>query len=893
MLTIEEQIVAWAAERPRWQQTVLKRLAAGEWLKEADYRDIAEKLVAPERTDTGVLALEDLGGRAARSKSAPSLRAIRDVAHVNALATDQQLEFGPTGITVVYGDNGSGKSGYARLIKSVVRALHREDVRSNIFASRPKQPASATLVFEHEGKEKSISWPSGDVTPLSRVCFYDEACGDQYVTVETEMGFRPSALALLDGLIRACDGVRAALDEAAKDSATERDSLPSLHRETRAGLFLAGLSGRSAIPELDALCSLPADATEQVARLLAEANRLDALDPARERTRLLALASKLDILGHHIDEAVAILGPASEIAMSNVANRLAAAEAAAKIASATSFSDEPLRGVGSDTWKVLWQAARKYAEGPASTGVAFPDTSASARCVLCQQPLDDEASERLRRFETSIQNSVGLELAAAESEVRACVAKLQAFNARPAHVEFALEGVQESHTTFVEDLRGLLSTSEARKDALLKSVQGALWLPPTAPAPSAPGDRAQSLAAAVRARAQGVAGENYAETARVLEAQAHELEASGALAAARPAVVEEIERAAKREAIANVRGETATNSITSKSAELLRAHVTPVVRDRFTRETQGLRLERVTLNDVSARKGAVRQQAGFVGAQQEAPLRSVLSEGEQTALGLAGFFTEAHLDDSGSPLVLDDPVSSLDHGRRQCVARRLAEFAKERQVIVFTHDISLVTDIIRQARYAGVELTERRVERFGGKKPGTCFKGLPWRAKDAPRRLRELEQDLAQLKRDEASLTQEAYVDRVATWAGRMSQTWERLVGSEVVGQVFDVAAHELRPKLFRVLARITDADDTEFQHSYGRCSGWAPRHDQAPDMNYNAPTLTELEEELVLVKVWWDRVRKYSDYRAPPGVGSGLITKSRTRANSACAKIGAVGISQ
>jgi wobble nucleotide-excising tRNase len=37
------------------------------------------------------------------------------------------------------------------------------------------------------------------------------------------------------------------------------------------------------------------------------------------------------------------------------------------------------------------------------------------------------------------------------------------------------------------------------------------------------------------------------------------------------------------------------------------------------------------------------------------PVAQVLSEGEQTALGLAGYFTEAHFDDSKSALVLDDP----------------------------------------------------------------------------------------------------------------------------------------------------------------------------------------------------------------------------------------------
>ena len=37
----------------------------------------------------------------------------------------------------------------------------------------------------------------------------------------------------------------------------------------------------------------------------------------------------------------------------------------------------------------------------------------------------------------------------------------------------------------------------------------------------------------------------------------------------------------------------------------------------------------------------------------------VLSEGEQTALGLAGLLTEVEYDESKSAVALDDPVSSL------------------------------------------------------------------------------------------------------------------------------------------------------------------------------------------------------------------------------------------
>jgi hypothetical protein len=59
---------------------------------------------------------------------------------------------------------------------------------------------------------------------------------------------------------------------------------------------------------------------------------------------------------------------------------------------------------------------------------------------------------------------------------------------------------------------------------------------------------------------------------------------------------------------------------------------------------------------------------------------------------------------------------------------------------------------------------------------------------------------------------QERYERETADWAGRLSETWERLINMEVVGKIVDRGSQEVRPRMFRVLARITENDDREFQ---------------------------------------------------------------------------------
>ncbi len=259
-------------------------------------------------------------------------------------------------------------------------------------------------------------------------------------------------------------------------------------------------------------------------------------------------------------------------------------------------------------------------------------------------------------------------------------------------------------------------------------------------------------------------------------------------------------------------------------------------------------------------KGALLYQPELVGACQRVTLPRVLSEGERTALGLAAFFTEAHLDASKSALILDDPVNSLDHVRRGLVATGLAELAKTRQVVVFTHDVAFVADLKREANGKGVPITERSVTRSRAdqRKPGACSTAHPWKAKDVPARLNELQQGLARIKKNCDTWEQRDYEDAVAVWAGNLSETWERIFSQEIVGSILAEGGLEVRPMMVKVLARFSSSDHQEFDASYGRVSQWTKRHDKSAAVNYVAPDLDALGRELELVRAWFKRVKGY-----------------------------------
>lgn len=851
-MTIESDISTWGLERPGWQQDVLVALANGEQYGPAQITAVVDEVLA------GTNSSPTQEAKSIQVKSAVveqvDLAAVADLRGVNALVDGQRLSFAAAGITVIYGDNGSGKSGYARLIKAMVKARHRSGILPNVFEDSPDEP-SGVLHYRVGGTAQTLSFPSAPPQELLKMSFYDEHCGDEYLTKESTISYRPSALTLLDGLIRVCDEARS--DIAARIKSNEAKALdPNLHPTTTAGAFLATLTAATTETQIEAATTLAAGTNERLADVLQEEARLAATDPQKERSRLTTLATQVKTLGDDLARLLDALGAEKTDERDELRSIAANARAAASIAAASSFDDEPLPGVGSETWRLLWSAARNYSIADPYQAHQFPVTGEGAVCVLCQQVLDDEAKTRLRRFDQYMSDTTERDADTAEQNFAATLSELRTLDfATPARTA-ALTGLEAHDAELGGTATALLTKLEDQRDALVQHLTSEDAAPTALSAMDTP-RRLAALASQLQEQASATDVTQFQAAVTDLRTERSELQARIQLSESTDKVKAEVQRLRQLRALKAARTAADTNSITQKASALTREYATDRILDRFTRETERLRLQRVTLQDLGGRKGQLNQKPGLLGAAKSVAARTVLSEGEQTALGLAGFFTEAVFDQSKSALIFDDPVTSLDHVRRDKVAERLAQLAQDRQVVVFTHDVAFTGDLAVAAEREGVALTERAVERRGAE-PGICIESFPWKAKDFGSRVTHLASELARLKKERSGLVQDQWEECVATWAGYLSETWERSVTTEVMNQVFDRGSSQVRMMKFRLLAEITDADNQDVQDGYGATSVWGRRHDKSAETNYVAPEPADLERELQRLTDWQKRVRKY-----------------------------------
>ncbi|MDZ4636496.1 AAA family ATPase, partial [Bacillus cereus] len=74
-------------------------------------------------------------------------------------------------------------------------------------------------------------------------------------------------------------------------------------------------------------------------------------------------------------------------------------------------------------------------------------------------------------------------------------------------------------------------------------------------------------------------------------------------------------------------------------------------------------------------------------SDEQFKITDIMSEGEQKAIAMAEFSTDLKIRKNYNTLIFDDPVTSLDYKRSENFAKLIYNLSKERQVLVFTHNI--------------------------------------------------------------------------------------------------------------------------------------------------------------------------------------------------------------
>ncbi|MBV5269653.1 MAG: hypothetical protein JZU55_06785, partial [Afipia sp.] len=135
-----EDILEWSSTKlAPWRQDALRRLAGSPSLGAQDHDDLLNLIkdsagfsVSPK--PVAPIALAKVHLSAVAGGSPLQIKTIRNVTNVNRLVQSAALTFAVNGLTVVYGRNGSGKSGFVRIFRTACRTRSDNPAKLKVLA---------------------------------------------------------------------------------------------------------------------------------------------------------------------------------------------------------------------------------------------------------------------------------------------------------------------------------------------------------------------------------------------------------------------------------------------------------------------------------------------------------------------------------------------------------------------------------------------------------------------------------------------------------------------------------------------------------------------------------------------------------------------------------------
>jgi len=828
--SILSKILQWSTDIPLWQRDALRRIVTSDSLTEADISALVEfcKKNAqnnnfPEATPLSSAHVPQQGV----ADQAVSLESMKNLKGVNRLPSDQTLTFSSSpGITLIYGDNGTGKSSYARVLKSACRSRGSSSpILSDIYSPKPTEPASAEINFRANTAADTYRWIDQQETEplLTNVFVFDTHAALHYVQQSDKTAFTPFGLDILKQLAVVADRVAAELRTSKISIQSEKADLKNKWKftaNTSVSRLVEALNHDTKETAITALMTLSDKETKRHENLK-ETLKSDPVKKARE-TR--ARSGRIKAFSEAFKTITKNLSKENIIAIQAKLTELSSKQTELKDFKEQFFASGYITGTGGSAWLKLWNAAKDFSESDAYIDIDFPNVE--GKCVLCQQDLGIDSRKRFKSFKEYIENELQADIKKLKedlSESRSIIEKTT--KVVPL---FGLARV-DLEAEALDDLSSIESIAEKADSAITEALRilvdskGSLKEFSSNEIP----DKLDAIVNALNDRAETEESANDPEKRKLLQNEFNDLNDRVTLAGEKASVLQFIAFSKKEQLLEDAIKLTRTNAITKKNGELIKAAVTKPFCQRFSEEVSGLGLESIQVEMVEypGRKGDLTFGIELQKSESGRPA-DIASEGEQRCLAIAAFFAELAQANHHSALVFDDPVSSLDISYREAIAERLVEEAKVRQVVVFTHDSFFLNELLVLSENDGVTSLPCYVE-WANSRPGAIRDGVPWACQKPHDRIVELDAVNARLKSNWNPVPSEANKSDIAKAYSKLRSTLERIV--EAI--VFNGAIERFNPyidlKRLRSRVDLEEKDEEELHRIFKRCCNVTDAHDK------------------------------------------------------------------
>lgn len=758
---------------------------------------------------------------------------LSNVESVNALASDQELNFDRS-LTILFGQNGAGKTGYARVLKriSAVRSSGEILPNARIVHTDVPPPASATIAYRSGGEDRIAHWSNETgLTPFTRISVFDADAVLLHVDDQLGYVYTPAELALFGHV---ADGLR----EIQKRIGSEIESLNSEPKPllskfapgTTVYSLLGNLGAETNLDDLEAAATVEGDADATYEKLAGEVDALR--NNTRDQLLLSSQQTERELL--NLSKVVEAAKGFDSARYEQAVKAVTEAEKRRAEAREHLFSAQELPGEPDEQWQQFVAAGEVYREHLGLDHYPKEDDA----CLYCMQTLSPAAISLITRYRTFLDETLMQQLKVAKASLTTEQLSISALDAIRAAEYVASRVSQDGAPDWVEKTKQVLS--DVATTVGDTAAGQALSCPDLSnDAASVATDLGIELGVALERSAE-LAGsrEDAASALAVKQQELLELSARIELKGILPTVRTYVRRAKRVQLL-----EKLSRAVSSGAARQLTVQSKLASEDLVNKDFEALFAEECAR--LNAPPVALQFQGKSGQAQRKKAVANhrpsaVLSEGEQKVLALADFLAESRMRETSAPLVFDDPVTSLDYRKLDEVAARIQHLSETHQVIVLTHNIMFASALIssRQNKKLRAKVYEVR---DGGDRKGVLAPDVEPQLDtpaDIAKRINVKVQDMPKAEaRVQDALIKEAY-DLLRAWC-------EAFVEQELLHGVTQRYRHNIMmTKLSKIDATRLSAATAVVEPLFARACDRMTGHSHAAEKMNTKPTVAEFQQD-------------------------------------------------
>lgn len=678
-------LAEWANSNDEWVRLLVSEIiASGRPVGEATV-DHAYKLFREEKAFDGrtLPAVGELSTEARQDETAPPLSVVRlsEVCGVNALVAGEVIE-PHEGLTILYGENGTGKTGYSRIFKALADSRTADDILGNI-GEEEKEDQAAKIEYRVGDKGETLMW-GGEraVPPFTRMSIFDSPSVTTHVDEDLDYVYVPAALALFKHVISAIQSVAARIDGAINNLGAGGSTLLSRFPKNSSVYPLietlgasTDLEGLKAKASTDSNVAETLDGLRQAVAAL-QSNTLTAQITVRKREQRVleqVLQAAEILVGFDVNAYNQTLQKRTHLAGDYNAFRK-------ELFAAADLPADP-----EQTWDAFIAAGEEYRQHLVELYSHDAD-----RCLYCRQALTEPARDLLAKYSTYLEDKISSDIRETDSALSAFKRSVATIPTRELSGFVAEFATREDNPSFLPVIEAI----EAARVAIADAIESDHPIDLDLSSVSAHKSAVEAALSKAKRDVNALEEQSQNRTTALAEKRVElaELEAGAELTRSWAAIQAQVKNSKEADRLKLLRSALPklSRSVTDLSKSASDQLINQSFDALFLEECDALRAPLLKLQFVG-REGKAQRRKVLSGRHKPS---KVLSEGEQKVLALADFLAEARLAGITAPIIFDDPVSSLDHRRINEVARRIAKLADDNQVIVFTHDIFLATTLL-------------------------------------------------------------------------------------------------------------------------------------------------------------------------------------------------------